>query len=56
MEATTPSAFPPILNLMLLPILALLVGFVAGLLVYRKHAEKLKAAEQKARDAAAALK
>lgn len=41
---------------MITHLLALLVGFVAGLLVYRKHAEKLKAAEQKAKDAAAALK
>ena len=41
---------------MITHILALLVGFVAGLLVYRKHAEKLKAAEQKARDAADALR
>jgi len=41
---------------MITHLLALIVGFVAGLLVYRKHAEKLKAAEQKARDAANALK
>lgn len=41
---------------MITHLLALLVGFIAGLLVYRKHAEKLRAAEQKARDAAGALK
>ncbi len=36
--------------------LALLVGFIAGLLVYRKHAEKLKAAEAEARAKADAVK
>lgn len=41
---------------MITHLLALLIGFTAGLLVYRKHAEKLRAAEQKARDAADALK
>ena len=37
-------------------LLALLVGFVAGLLVYRKHAEKLKAAEADARAKADAIR
>lgn len=41
---------------MLTHILAIVIGFVAGLLVYRKHSEKLRAAEQKARDAANILK
>lgn len=41
---------------MLTHILALVIGFVAGLLVYRKHSDKLRAAEQKAKDAANALK
>lgn len=41
---------------MITHILALVIGFVAGMLVYRKHAEKLKAAEQKAKDAADALR
>ena len=31
-------------------------GFTAGLLVYRKHSDKLRAVEQKARDAADALR
>jgi len=33
-----------------------LLSFVAGLLVYRKHAEKLKAAEAEARAKADAVK
>lgn len=33
-----------------------ILSFVAGMLVYRKHSEKLKAAEQKAKDAADALR
>jgi F0F1-type ATP synthase assembly protein I len=37
-------------------LIALLVGFVAGLLVYRKHAEKLKAAEAEARAKADAIR
>ena len=37
-------------------LIALLVGFVAGLLVYRKHAEKLKAAEADARAKADAIR
>lgn len=37
-------------------LLALLVGFVAGLGVYRKHAEKLKAAEAEARAKADAIR
>lgn len=37
-------------------LLALLVGFIAGLLVYRKHAEKLKAAEAEARAKADAIR
>ena len=37
-------------------LIALLAGFVAGLLVYRKHAEKLKAAEAEARAKADAVK
>lgn len=37
-------------------IIGLFSGFTAALLVYRKHSEKLRAAEQKARDAADALK
>jgi F0F1-type ATP synthase assembly protein I len=41
---------------MITHILALVIGFVAGLLVYRKHSDKLRAAEQKAKDAANALK
>lgn len=41
---------------MLSHIIVLVIGFIAGLLVYRKHSEKLRAAEQKARDAANALK
>jgi F0F1-type ATP synthase assembly protein I len=41
---------------MITHLLALLVGFVAGLLVYRKHAEKLKAAEADARAKADAVK
>lgn len=41
---------------MITHLIALLIGFVAGLLVYRKHSEKLKAAEQKAKDAADALR
>jgi len=41
---------------MITHLLALIVGFVAGLLVYRKHAEKLKAAEAEARAKADAVK
>ncbi len=41
---------------MITHLLALLVGFIAGLLVYRKHAEKLKAAEAEARAKADAVK
>lgn len=41
---------------MITHLIALLVGFVAGLLVYRKHAEKLKAAEADARAKADAVK
>lgn len=41
---------------MITHLISLLIGFVAGLLVYRKHSEKLKAAEQKAKDAADALR
>ena len=37
-------------------LIALLAGFVAGLLVYRKHAEKLKAAEAEARAKADAIR
>ena len=37
-------------------LIALLVGFIAGLLVYRKHAEKLKGAEAEARAKADAVK
>lgn len=37
-------------------IITALVGFIAGLLVYRKHAEKLKAAEAEARAKADAVK
>jgi F0F1-type ATP synthase assembly protein I len=37
-------------------LIALLVGFIAGLLVYRKHAEKLKAAEAEARAKADAIR
>jgi hypothetical protein len=37
-------------------LLALVVGFIAGLLVYRKHAEKLKAAEAEARAKADAIR
>lgn len=37
-------------------LIALLVGFVAGLLVYRKHTEKLKAAEAEARAKADAIR
>lgn len=40
----------------MITVILCLLSFVAGLLVYRKHAEKLRAAEQKARDAADALK
>lgn len=35
---------------------ALLIGFTAGLLVYRKHIEKLKAAEGKGKSILDALK
>jgi len=41
---------------MITHLIALLVGFIAGLLVYRKHAEKLKAAEAEARAKADAVK
>jgi len=41
---------------MITHLLALLVGFIAGLLVLRKHAEKLKAAEAEARAKADAVK
>lgn len=41
---------------MITHLLALLIGFVAGLLVYRKHAEKLKAAESDARRKADSIK
>lgn len=37
-------------------LIALLVGFISGLLVYRKHAEKLKAAEAEARAKADAIR
>ena len=37
-------------------LLTLLVGFIAGLLVYRKHSEKLKAAEAEARAKADAIR
>jgi F0F1-type ATP synthase assembly protein I len=37
-------------------ITGLLIGFVAGLLVYRKHLEKLKAAEGKGKTILDALK
>lgn len=41
---------------MITHLIALLIGFVAGLLVYRKHSEKLREAEQKAKSAVDALK
>lgn len=37
-------------------LIALLVGFIAGLLVYRKHTESLKAAEAEARAKADAIR
>ena len=37
-------------------IIGALAGFVTGILVYRKHAEKLRAAEKVARDAADSLR
>jgi hypothetical protein len=40
----------------LLFLTGLLIGFVAGLLVYRKHLEKLKAAEGKGKALLDALK
>lgn len=40
----------------MITIVLCILSFVAGLLVYRKHSEKLRAAEQKARDAANILK
>jgi F0F1-type ATP synthase assembly protein I len=40
----------------MITIILCLLSFVAGLLVYRKHAEKLKAAEAEARAKADAVK
>jgi len=40
----------------MITVILCIISFVAGMLVYRKHAEKLKAAEQKAKDAAEALR
>jgi UPF0716 family protein affecting phage T7 exclusion len=40
----------------MITVILCIISFVAGMLVYRKHAEKLKAAEQKAKDAADALR
>jgi F0F1-type ATP synthase assembly protein I len=37
-------------------LIALLIGFIAGFFVYRKHAEKLKAAEAEARAKADAIR
>lgn len=41
---------------MITHLIALLIGFIAGLLVYRKHSEKLLEAERKAKSAVDALK
>lgn len=41
---------------MITHLLALLVGFVAGALVFRKHRAKLESAEQKGKTILAALK
>jgi len=40
----------------MITVILCLLSFVAGLLVYRKHAEKLKAAEAEARAKADAVK
>lgn len=40
----------------MITVILCILSFIAGALVYRKHSEKLKAAEQKAKEAANALK
>jgi len=57
----SPSPSPPFKTLLtmfiaLLFLTGLLIGFVAGLLVYRKHLDKLKAAEGKGKTILDALK
>jgi F0F1-type ATP synthase assembly protein I len=44
------------MSYLILFVTGLLIGFVAGLLVYRKHIEKLKAAEAKGKSIVDALK